>query len=188
MRKLIPSGDLRTMLLPPTYGQHVTRSTEFTVLSVEIWATGLVVNIHLASDGGPEPRIILEDHFGTEYSFQDSATLGSRNLQVFSPSVPPGTRSLTIRSADGPEPRLILQDHFGTEYSFRDSATLESRNLQAFTPSVPPGTRSLTIRSADDPEGRPVVTFAVPLMAVPEEPEAPRNGEYPPSPELRRPA
>ncbi|MEV8131811.1 hypothetical protein AB0O54_11750 [Pseudarthrobacter oxydans] len=139
MRKLIPSGGLRGMLLPPTYGQHVTHRTEFTILSVEIWATGLVVNIQLAS-------------------------------------------------ADGPEPRLILQDHFGTEYSFRDSATLESRNLQTFTPSVPPGTRSLTIRSADDPECRPVVTFAVPLMAVPEEPEAPRNGEYPPSPELRRPA
>ena len=138
MRKLIPSGDLRTMLLPPTYGQHVTRSTEFTVLSVEIWATGLVVNIHLASDGGPEPRIILEDHFGTEYSFQDSATLGSRNLQVFSPSVPPGTRSLTVRSAD-------------------------------------------------DPEGRPVVTFAVPLMAVPEAEPSAQDGDTQHE-ELRRPA
>ena len=138
MRKLIPSGDLRTMLLPPTYGQHVTRSTEFTVLSVEIWATGLVVNIHLASDGGPEPRIILEDHFGTEYSFQDSATLGSRNLQVFSPSLPPGTRSLTIRSAD-------------------------------------------------DPEGRPVVTFAVPLMAVPEAEPSSQDGDTQQE-ELRRPA
>lgn len=138
MRKLIPSGDLRTMLLPPTYGQHVTRSTEFTVLSVEIWATGLVVNIHMASDGGPEPRIILEDHFGTEYFFQDSATLGSRNLQVFSPSVPPGTRSLTIRSAD-------------------------------------------------DPEGRPVVTFAVPLMAVPEAEPSAQDGDTQQE-ELRRPA
>ena len=138
MRKLIPSGDLRTMLLPPTYGQHVTRSTEFTVLSVEIWATGLVVNIHLASDGGPEPRIILEDHFGTEYFFQDSATLGSRNLQVFSPSVPPGTRSLTVRSAD-------------------------------------------------DPEGRPVVTFAVPLMAVPEAEPSAQDGDTQQE-ELRRPA
>ena len=138
MRKLIPSGDLRTMLLPPTYGQHVTRSTEFTVLSVVIWATGLVVNIHLASDGGPEPRIILEDHFGTEYSFQDSATLGSRNLQVFSPSLPPGPRSLTIRSAD-------------------------------------------------DPEGRPVVTFAVPLMAVPEAEPSAQDGDTQQE-ELRRPA
>jgi hypothetical protein len=138
MRKLIPSGDLRTMLLPPTYGQHVTRSTEFTVLSVEIWATGLVVTIHLASDGGPEPRIILEDHFGTEYSFQGSATLGSRNLQVFSPSVPPGTRSLTVRSAD-------------------------------------------------DPEGRPVVTFAVPVMAVPEAEPSAQDGDMQQE-ELRRPA
>ena len=138
MRKLIPSGDLRTMLLPPTYGQHVTRSTEFTVLSVEIWATGLVVNIHLASDGGPEPRIILQDHFGTQYSFQDSATVGPRNLQTF-------------------------------------------------TPSVPPGTRSLTIRSADDPEGRPVVTFAVPLMAVPEAEPSAQDGDTQHE-ELRRPA
>jgi hypothetical protein len=139
MRKLIPSGSLRRMLLPPTYGRHVTESNEFTVLSVEIWATGLVVNIQMASDGGPEPRIILQDHFGTEYSLQDSAVLGSRNLQVF-------------------------------------------------TPSVPPGTRSLTVRSADDGEGRPVVTFAVPLMAVPDEPAAAGNGHYPPVPELRRPA
>ncbi|PNI08151.1 hypothetical protein CXX84_12160 [Arthrobacter sp. AFG7.2] len=139
MRKLIPSGTLRTMLLPPTYGQHVTHSTEFTVLSVEIWATGLVVNIHLASDGGPEPRIILQDHFGTEYSFRESATVGSRNLQTF-------------------------------------------------TPSVPPGTRSLTVRSADDPDGRPVVTFAVPLMAVPDESRSPQDGNYQESRELRRPA
>lgn len=139
MRKLIPSGSLRGMLLPPTYGHHVTRSTEFTVLSVEIWSAGLVVNIHLASDGAPEPRISLQDHFGTAYSFRDSATVGSRNLQVF-------------------------------------------------TPTVPAGTRSLTIRSADDPGGRPVVTFAVPLMAVPEEPESSQDGEYPSAPELRRPA
>ncbi|RDV10329.1 MULTISPECIES: hypothetical protein [unclassified Arthrobacter] len=138
MRKLIPSGSLRRMLLPPTYGRHVTDSNEFTVLSVEIWATGLVVNIQMASEGGPQPRIILQDHFGTEYSLRDSAVLGSRNLQVF-------------------------------------------------TPSVPPGTRSLTVRSADDPEARPVVTFAVPLMAVPEEP-ATAHGGYPPEAELRRPA
>ncbi|HEU4667433.1 MAG TPA: hypothetical protein VFS79_07200 [Arthrobacter sp.] len=139
MRELIPSGSLRGMLLPPTYGQHVTRSTEFTVLSVEIWSAGLVVNIHLASDDAKEPRIVLQDHFGTEYSFRDSATLGSRNLQVF-------------------------------------------------TPTVPPGTRSLTVRAADDPEGRPVVTFAVPLMAVPEEPGSTQDDEYPSAPELRRPA
>ena len=119
MSNLIPSGDLRRMLLPPTYGRHVTSATEFTILSVEVWASGLVVNIHLPSDDAPEPRLTLQDHFGTEYTLQESATVGSRNLQVF-------------------------------------------------TPSVPPGTRSLTIRSADDSDGRPVVTFAVPLMAVPE--------------------
>lgn len=140
MRKLIPSGSLRGMLLPPTYGRHVTDSTEFTVLSVEIWSTGLVVNIQLASDGEPVPEIILQDHFGTEYSLQESANLGSRNLQVF-------------------------------------------------TPSVPPGTRSLTVRSADDAHPRPVVTFAVPLMAVPDSlPEANDDDGYPESPELRRPA
>ncbi|MGN6442414.1 MAG: hypothetical protein ACTHL6_11020 [Arthrobacter sp.] len=119
MSNLIPSGALRRMLLPPTYGRHVTSATEFTILSVEVWASGLVVNIHLPSDDAPEPRLTLQDHFGTEYTLQESATVGSRNLQVF-------------------------------------------------TPSVPPGTRSLTIRSADDSDGRPVVTFAVPLMAVPE--------------------
>ncbi|WP_324643760.1 hypothetical protein [Pseudarthrobacter sp. LT1] len=119
MSNLIPSGDLRRMLLPPTYGRHVTSATEFTILSVEVWASGLVVNIHLPSDDAPEPRLLLQDHFGTEYTLQESATVGARNLQVF-------------------------------------------------TPSVPPGTRSLTIRSADDAGNRPVVTFAVPLMAVPE--------------------
>jgi hypothetical protein len=127
------------MLLPPTYGRHVTDSTAFTVLSVEIWSTGLVVNIQLAADGGPEPEIILQDHFGTEYSLRSSANLGSRNLQVFTPSVPPGTRSLTVRSADGSQPR-------------------------------------------------PVVTFAVPLMAVPDSLPETNDDGYPPPPELRRPA
>jgi hypothetical protein len=108
MRELIPSGSLLGMLLPPTYGRHVTESTAFTVLSVEIWATCLVVNIQLASDGEPEPRIILQDHFGTEYTLHNSANLGSRNLQVFTPSVPPGTRSLTVRSADESHPRPVV--------------------------------------------------------------------------------
>lgn len=139
MRELIPTGSLRGMLLPPTYGRHVTDSTAFTVLSVEIWSTGLVVNIQLASDNEPEPVIILQDHFGTEYSLRRSANIGSRNLQVFTPSVPPGTRSLTVRSADEAHPR-------------------------------------------------PVVTFAVPLMAVPDRLPETDDGEYPPPPELRRPA
>ena len=147
MTSLIPSGELRRMLLPPTYGRHVTSATEFTILSVEVWASGLVVNIHLPSDDAPEPRLMLQDHFGTEYTLQESATVGSRNLQVF-------------------------------------------------TPSVPPGTRSLTVRSADDSAGRPVVTFAVPLMAVPGPPReaeaaGPRSSHAPADeyePELRRPA
>lgn len=148
MSNLIPSGALRRMLLPPTYGRHITSDTEFTILSVEVWASGLVVNIHLPSDDAPEPRITLQDHFGTEYTLQESATVGSRNLQVF-------------------------------------------------TPSVPPGTRSLTVRSTDESDGRPVVTFAVPLMAVPEAPggaEAAGGGPSPAvddesyEPELRRPA
>jgi len=148
MTNIIPSGELRRMLLPPTYGRHVTSATEFTVLSVEVWESGLVVNIHLPSDDAPQPRLTLEDHFGTEYTLQESATLGSRNLQVFAPSVPAGTRSLTVKSRD-------------------------------------------------DAEGRLVVTFAVPLMAVPEasaEPEGPSreagaegdNDSY--QTELRRPA
>ena len=119
MSNLIPSGALRRMLLPPTSGRPVTSATDFTLLSVEVWASGLVVNIHLPSGDAPEPRLTLQDHFGTEYTLEESATVGSRNLQVFSPSVPPGTRSLTIKSQD-------------------------------------------------DSDGRPVVTFAVPLMAVPE--------------------
>jgi hypothetical protein len=96
------------MLLPPTYGRHVTDNTAFTVLSVEIWATGLVVNIQMASEDGPEPNIILQDHFGTKYSRLNSAVLGSRNLQVFTPSVPPGTRSLTVRSADDAQARPVV--------------------------------------------------------------------------------
>jgi hypothetical protein len=145
MRELIPSGSLRGMLLPPTYGRHITDATAFTVLSVEIWATGLVVNIQLAADGGPQPGIQVQDHFGTEYTLRESAVVGSRNLQVF-------------------------------------------------TPSVPPGTRSLTIRSTDDAGGRPVVTFAVPLLSVPDQLDAMDrpvlDGEDPAyqPPELRRPA
>jgi hypothetical protein len=148
MSNIIPSGALRGMLLPPTYGRHVTSATEFTILSVEVWESGLVVNIHLPSDDAPQPRLTLEDHFGTEYSLQESATIGSRNLQVFAPSVPPGTRSLTVKSQD-------------------------------------------------DADGRLVVTFAVPLMAVPETSpdaegagrEAAAEGDNDPyQPELRRPA
>ncbi|RAX44508.1 hypothetical protein DQ354_14910 [Arthrobacter sp. AQ5-06] len=109
MRNLIPKGRLRQMLLPPTFGLHMTRAADFTVLSVEVWSTCLVVNIHVKSAAGRTvPEIAIEDHWGTLYTFRDSASLGSRNLQVFTPSVPPGTRSLTIRSTDDADARLVV--------------------------------------------------------------------------------
>jgi hypothetical protein len=109
MRKLIPKGTLRQMLLPPTFGLHMTKAADFTVLSVEVWSTCLVVNIHVESAAGrAAPEIAIEDHWGTVYTLQDSASVGSRNLQVFAPSVPAGTRSLTIRSTDAAEARLVV--------------------------------------------------------------------------------
>ncbi|MCO4237635.1 hypothetical protein [Pseudarthrobacter raffinosi] len=110
MRNLIPKGTLRKMLLPPTYGLHLARGAEFTVLSVEVWSSCLVVNIHVESAAGRAiPEIAIEDHWGTQYTFRDSASVGSRNLQVFTPSVPPGTRSLTIRSTDNDaDARLVV--------------------------------------------------------------------------------
>ncbi|WP_255770589.1 hypothetical protein [Pseudarthrobacter sulfonivorans] len=97
------------MLLPPTFGLHTTGAADFTVLSVEIWSTCLVVNLHVESAAGKAvPEIAIEDHWGTEYTLRDSASLGSRNLQVFTPSVPPGTRSLTIRSTEAAQPRLVV--------------------------------------------------------------------------------
>jgi hypothetical protein len=107
MLELLPAGSLRELLLPPTYGRHVTQSAEFTVLSVEIWTTGLVVNIHNASTRGVPPRITVEDHFGTKYSLQNAVTVGSRSLQVFTPTVPAGTRSLTIRATDDPDRPVV---------------------------------------------------------------------------------
>ena len=109
MRNIIPKGTLRQMLLPPTFGLHMTRAADFTVLSVEVWSTCLVVNIHVESAAGrAAPEIAVEDHWGTVYTLQDAASLGSRNLQVFTPSVPAGTRSLTIRSTDAAEARLVV--------------------------------------------------------------------------------
>ena len=109
MRNLIPRGTLRKMLLPPTFGLHMTGTADFTVLSVEVWSTCLVVNLHVESSAGEAvPEIAVEDHWGTDYTLRDSASLGSRNLQVFTPSVPPGTRSLTIRSTDAAEARLVV--------------------------------------------------------------------------------
>jgi hypothetical protein len=109
MRNIIPKGTLRQMLLPPPFGLHLAGNAEFTVLSVEVWSRCLVVNIHVKSAiGRPVPRIAIEDHWGTPYRFRDSASLGSRNLQVFTPSVPFGTRSLTIRSVDDADARLVV--------------------------------------------------------------------------------
>jgi hypothetical protein len=57
----------------------------------------------LASTNGTEPQtpdIVVQDHFGTEYKLDEVATVASRQLQFFSPSIPEGTRSLTIRSVD----------------------------------------------------------------------------------------
>ena len=104
-------GTLQHVLLPETFGRHQTRRTGFTVLSVEIWSTGVVVNMHLAGPAHTQaslPKIAVEDHFGTVYSLESSATIGPRHLQVFGPSVPSGTRSLTIRSLDENEPRLVV--------------------------------------------------------------------------------
>jgi hypothetical protein len=105
------SGSLQHVLLPETFGRHQTRRTGFTVLSVEIWTTGIVVNMHLTSAAYAQsslPKIAVEDHFGTTYSLESSATIGPRHLQVFGPSVPAGTRSLTIRSVDDSEPQLVV--------------------------------------------------------------------------------
>ncbi|WP_156642504.1 hypothetical protein [Arthrobacter sp. B6] len=109
MRNIIPKGTLRQMLLPPTFGLHLAGNAEFTVLSVEVWSRCLVVNIHVESGvGRPVPRIAIEDHWGTRYRFRDTASLGTRNLQVFTPSVPYGTRSLTIKSVDDADSRLVV--------------------------------------------------------------------------------
>lgn len=101
----LSGGHLERVLLPLTFGKHQSQGAEFTVLAVEIWNTGIVVNLHLhlASRKGTEPKtpdIVVHDHFGTEYKLDEVATVGSRQLQFFAPSIPEGTRSLTIRSAD----------------------------------------------------------------------------------------
>jgi hypothetical protein len=99
----VSGGHLERVLLPLTFGKHQSHGTEFTVLAVEIWNTGIVVNLHLASTNGTEPRtpeIVIHDHFDTEYRLDEVATVGARQLQFFAPSIPEGTRSLTIRSVD----------------------------------------------------------------------------------------
>ncbi|MBT2551086.1 hypothetical protein [Arthrobacter sp. ISL-65] len=102
----LSGGHLERVLLPLTFGTHQSQGTEFTVLAVEIWNTGIVVNLHLASvneDVPHNPEIVVHDHFGTEYKLDEVATVGSRQLQFFAPSIPEGTRSLTIRSVDDPD-------------------------------------------------------------------------------------
>jgi hypothetical protein len=99
----VSGGHLERVLLPLTFGKHQSQGIEFTVLAVEIWDTGIVVNLHLASVSEDEPQtpaIVVHDHFGTEYTLDEVATVGSRQLQFFAPSIPEGTRSLTIRSGD----------------------------------------------------------------------------------------
>jgi hypothetical protein len=125
----MPGGPLHQVLLPQTFGQHQVQGAAFTVLSVEIWATGVVMNIHLAGMRPSTPRIILEDHHGTAYSLETCETLGSRNLQVFTPSVPAATRSLTIRSSEGDEARLVV--------TLAVPATTGSAGPEAFEPGGP---------------------------------------------------
>ena len=99
----VSGGHLERVLLPLTFGKHQSQGTAFTVLAVEIWDTGIVVNLHLASVNDDEPQtpeIVIHDHFGTEYKLDEVATVGSRQLQFFAPSIPEGTRSLTIRAGD----------------------------------------------------------------------------------------
>lgn len=108
MHKLIPSGTLRRMLLPPTYGRHMVGSASFTVLSLEVWDTALVVSVQMADGVGAEPRLLLQDHGGTRYKLQQSARVDSRSLQVFTPSIPAGIRSLTVRHAGDPNGRPVV--------------------------------------------------------------------------------
>lgn len=112
----LSGGHLERVLLPLTFGKHQSQGVEFTVLAVEIWNTGIVVNLHLAPMNGTElngtgpktPDIVVHDHFGTEYKLDEVATVGSRQLQFFAPSIPEGTRSLTIRSADPEGPSFVV--------------------------------------------------------------------------------
>jgi hypothetical protein len=104
------AGNVQHVLVPRSFGRHRTDAAEFTVLSVEIWTTGLVVNLQLRAAGsrsGP-PAIVVEDHRGTVYTRKGSAGLGARHLQYFEPSVPAGVRSLTIKCEDSGGIREVL--------------------------------------------------------------------------------
>jgi hypothetical protein len=96
-------GTLRRVLVPSSFGRDRTDGGEFTVLAVEIWTRGVLVNLQVYPDAGQEaggPGILLEDHAGTVYTRRGSARLGSRHLQYFEPTAPEGIRSLTIKCAD----------------------------------------------------------------------------------------
>lgn len=107
----MPQGALIHVLLPQGFGRHWSSGVDFTVVSVEIWAGGIVVNVHVRHEKGDTasvPEISVEDHLGTTYSLAASKTVGSRNLQIFTPSAPPATRSLTIRSTEAGIKRLVV--------------------------------------------------------------------------------
>jgi hypothetical protein len=111
MKDPLPTGALRHVLLPQTLGRHHTPHTEFIVLSVEVWSSGLVVNLQLTSPGdGPvaDPEIFVEDHLGTDYAHGGTMTMGSRQLHVFTPAVPLGARSLTIKSKEADGARQVV--------------------------------------------------------------------------------
>jgi hypothetical protein len=97
------AGTLQHVLVPHSFGRHNTDNSEFIILSVEIWTTGVIVNMQVRSAAGPDfkrPGIVLEDHLGTAYARKGSASLGARHLQYFEPSVPEGVRSLTVKCED----------------------------------------------------------------------------------------
>jgi hypothetical protein len=111
MKDPLPTGALRHVLLPQTLGRHHTPDAEFIVLSVEVWSTGLVVNVQLTSlaEGHVvEPQIFVEDHLGTAYSLQGTVAMGTRQLHVFTPTVPVGARSLTIKSREADGTRQVV--------------------------------------------------------------------------------
>ncbi|MFD1213476.1 hypothetical protein ACFQ36_15660 [Arthrobacter sp. GCM10027362] len=105
------AGTLQHVLVPHSFGRHDTGSSEFIILSVEIWTTGLIVNMQVRSTAGPEfrrPDIMVEDHLGTVYTRKGSVSLGARHLQYFEPTVPEGIRSLTIKCEDAGGIRRVL--------------------------------------------------------------------------------
>ncbi|EMY34501.1 hypothetical protein D477_009348 [Arthrobacter crystallopoietes BAB-32] len=111
MNDPLPTGALRHVLLPQTLGRHHTPDAEFIVLSVEIWSTGLVVNVQVTSAAradAAEPGIFIEDHLGTVYAQQGTVAMGSRQLHVFTPTVPAGARSLTIKSKEAGTVRQVV--------------------------------------------------------------------------------